>query len=73
MQERAGTLEKYLTSAEVAEAFGVSEATLQRWRRTGFGPTYVRVGRRPRYPLESVEDWLADRTVVTTEDPESEQ
>jgi predicted site-specific integrase-resolvase len=71
--QRSMTLPRYLTSAEVAEAIGVSEVTLRRWRRMGLGPTYARVGQRPRYPLESVEEWMADRMVVITEDPESEQ
>ncbi len=72
MQQQSATLPRYLTSAEVAEALGVSEHTMRRWRRLGLGPTYARVGQRPRYAVESVEEWLADRTVVTTEDPDED-
>jgi hypothetical protein len=43
-----------LTETEVADFLGKSIITLGRWRRTGYGPQAVRVGRSPRYTHESL-------------------
>lgn len=42
----------FLREAELAERWGVSVKTLQRWRLTGTsGPLYVKFGRSVAYPL----------------------
>jgi predicted site-specific integrase-resolvase len=43
-----------LTEAEVADFLGKSVITLARWRREGYGPAYLRVGRSPRYQREAL-------------------
>lgn len=54
---------EYLTQAEVARRYKVSERTIERWRLTGDGPPFVRVGlRRVLYRLADCETWLAERT-----------
>jgi hypothetical protein len=43
-----------LTEAEVADFLGKSVITLARWRREGYGPAYIRIGRSPRYRREDL-------------------
>jgi excisionase family DNA binding protein len=56
------TIERLLTTEEVAEMLRVSRRTLETWRSTARGPVFVRVGRRIGYRPEAVEQWLAERT-----------
>lgn len=58
------------TSAEAAEATGVSEKTLTNWRSLGKGPRFLKPGgpRGPvRYRPADVRSWLTTREV----DPEA--
>jgi len=52
-----------LTPAEAAKALRVSPATLPRWRWSGDGPDYVRVGRKILYRREDLEAYIARRIV----------
>lgn len=53
----------YLSEKEFAARFDVSRRTLQRWRETGQGPRYVRLGkRRIVYRLSDAEAWADSRT-----------
>ncbi len=55
--------ELYLTELEVALRYGASKRSLARWRTTGDGPRFVRIGpRRIAYRLSDCEKWAADRT-----------
>lgn len=40
-----------------------SERTVEKWRSTGAGPTYLKVGRLVRYRKADVEAWLEENTV----------
>jgi hypothetical protein len=39
---------------ELAQYWNTSVRTLQRWRRLGAGPTYLRVGRSVLYRIEDI-------------------
>ena len=53
----------YLTEAEFAHRYHLGRRTVQRWRQTGEGPAWVRLGRRRvLYRLSDVENWAAERT-----------
>jgi excisionase family DNA binding protein len=54
------TMEQLLTEDEVAEAFGVTRATLWKYRREGL-LRFVRLGRFIRYRAEDVEAFLEER------------
>jgi predicted DNA-binding transcriptional regulator AlpA len=55
--------EVYLTEREFSERYGVPARTAQRWRVSGDGPPYVRLGpRRIAYRLADCEAWAAART-----------
>ncbi|AWY43769.1 hypothetical protein DKY63_29160 [Pseudomonas putida] len=54
----------FLTASELAILAGVKESTLEAWRKRSEGPTYVRLGNEPLYPLEGVRDFLVGRIKV---------
>jgi excisionase family DNA binding protein len=47
-----------LTQQQLADELQVSVRTLERWRREGTGPSWVRVGRSPRYRRQDIDRWL---------------
>ena len=62
--EREATLsDLYLTEREFSERYHVAPRTAQRWRITGDGPAFVRIGqRRIAYRLSDCERWAAGHT-----------
>ena len=55
-----------LTASDAAEVMHVSPKTLERWRLEGFGPRWIRAGRKPLYRLSDLIDWLDANTVNST-------
>jgi len=52
-----------LSERDLRDRYGIPERTSQRWRVTGDGPPYVRLGvRRIAYRREDVEAWIGART-----------
>lgn len=49
---------EFLSSHEVADIFGVSARTLNRWHRLRKGPPRIKIGRRCLYRQTAVRDWL---------------
>lgn len=45
----------YLSEHELAEKWGISHRTLQRWRWLNQGPNYLKIGGRVRYRPEDIE------------------
>jgi predicted DNA-binding transcriptional regulator AlpA len=55
----------YLDEKSFSERFHVSRRTAQRWRVTGDGPPFVRLGpRRLVYRLKDCEAWAAAQTYL---------
>ena len=55
--------EVYLTEIQFAERYQLARRTAQRWRQTGDGPKWCRLGpRRVVYRLSDCEAWAAVRT-----------
>lgn len=56
-----------MTAAQVFEFTGISIETLSGWRKTGRGPTYVKMGEGPngavRYPREDLRAYIKGNTV----------
>lgn len=46
-----------LSEVELAQRWGVSSKTLQRWRSEGRGPHYLKLSKRVTYPLELITDY----------------
>lgn len=56
----------YLTVAEVVERYRgqVSEGTLRNWRSMRIGPSFVKIGKVPLYPIEELDRWDRQNLVV---------
>ena len=58
--------ETFLTTTQVAETLGISGRSLERWRLTGSGPKFIRVGKSVRYASGDISSWLATRRFAST-------
>ncbi|MEE9908639.1 helix-turn-helix domain-containing protein [Brucella intermedia] len=52
---------RHLSQIELAARWNISHRTLERWRWTGEGPQYVKLGGRVVYRLEDVEAYEAEQ------------
>ena len=59
-------MKRLLREKEVAEIYGISVRTLQKWRCTGGGPPFVKANRSIRYRMEEIESYLDLNTHSTT-------
>ena len=55
-----------LSEIELAQRWGVSPKTLQRWRTEGRGPQYLKLSKRVTYPLEVVTQYESDSLHTST-------
>ena len=53
---------KHLRQAEVAQRWNVSPRTLERWRWTGQGPRFLKVGGRVVYRVEDIEAYETEQS-----------
>jgi hypothetical protein len=60
-----------LTSQETAELLRLVPGTLANWRVAGFGPPFIRLGRRVLYDQEVVLAWARSKTVNSTTEARS--
>ena len=58
-----------LTTEEAATYLRLSPRTLERYRVTGEGPRYLKIGRLVFYRRSELEHWLKDKTRRSTSDP----
>ena len=58
-----------LSTEAAARRFGLSPRTLEKWRLTGGGPPYLKLGRIVRYDLGDMETWLEEQVRLSTSDP----
>lgn len=52
-----------LTEMEAAELLSVTKATLANWRWRGYGPSYLKIGRRVVYLRTDLEEWSTGQRV----------
>jgi len=57
---------KHLRQAEVAQRWCVSHRTLERWRWTGQGPRFLKVGGRVVYRIEDIEAYESEQLRSST-------
>ena len=50
---------KHLNQRQLAERWGISEASLERWRSEGIGPVFLKLQGRVLYRLEDIEGYEA--------------
>lgn len=63
------TLLKVLDTPEFADLLKIAQVTARKWRLSGKGPPFVKVGANVRYLRSDIEAWLAARTVASTSEP----
>lgn len=51
---------KHLNQRQLADRWGVSEATLERWRSEGIGPVFLKIQGRVLYRVEDVESYESE-------------
>ena len=59
-------MQTLLTQREAAAQLRLSQRTLERFRVSGGGPTYIKAGRLVRYREQDLEKWIASRVVGST-------
>ena len=65
---------EYIDEDGLYERYLIPPRTAQRWRASGGGPAFVRLGRRRVvYRVADVERWLAERTFSSRADELSRQ
>ncbi|HET6877723.1 MAG TPA: helix-turn-helix domain-containing protein [Jatrophihabitans sp.] len=52
-------MQRYLTTAEVADVLRTSPETVRYWRHIGTGPKSFKIGRRVLYSVDDLETWIA--------------
>lgn len=52
---------RHLSQIELAARWNISHRTLERWRSTGEGPKFIKLGGRVIYRLEDVEGFEAEQ------------
>lgn len=57
---------KHLNQHQLSERWGISEASLERWRTEGIGPLYLKLQGRVLYRLEDIEQFEANNLHKST-------
>lgn len=57
---------RHLNQTELAARWTISPRTLERWRFTGEGPQFMKIGGRVAYRLEDVHAYEAEQTRQAT-------
>jgi predicted DNA-binding transcriptional regulator AlpA len=57
-----------LNTRQAAERCGLSARTLEKYRITGGGPPFIRLGGAVRYQLEDLDAWIASNRRRSTSD-----
>ena len=59
---------RYLDTVQAAKHLGLSVRTLNRYRVSGGGPVFLRLGGRVRYLREELDRWAESRPRTSTSD-----
>jgi hypothetical protein len=62
------TSEPFVDENRGAEHLGVSPRTMQRWRMTGTGPPWFRIGRLAKYRIADLTTWAEAQARTSTSD-----
>ncbi|MHC5307777.1 helix-turn-helix transcriptional regulator [Bartonella sp. LJL80] len=58
---------QYMSTPQAAHYLGVSPRTLEKYRITGQGPLFYKIGRRVVYTIEDLEVWISQPHLRTAE------
>jgi hypothetical protein len=59
-------LDGYISDEDLQLELGIIDRTTRKWRQTGSGPPFVKIGRDYYYPIEGFKAWLKKRTATAT-------
>ena len=62
----ANTSDKFLSTKQAARALGLSHRTLEDWRIDGFGPLFIKAGRRVLYRWSDLMAFVNERVYQNT-------
>ena len=51
-------MQRYINEKECEEYTGIAVSTLQTMRHIGYGPTYIKVGRKVLYDVHDLENYM---------------
>jgi predicted DNA-binding transcriptional regulator AlpA len=54
-----------LTPKEISQLLKISIHTLAKWRSQGQGPDYVKTGKSVKYSLDTIGNWISEKTINT--------
>jgi predicted DNA-binding transcriptional regulator AlpA len=57
---------EYLTQQQAAERLKLSQSTLEKFRCTGTGPAYLKIGRRVTYLARDLDSWAESKRCNST-------
>lgn len=57
-----------LNTPQTAKYLGVSTHALVKWRITGYGPKFCKLGRRILYRRREIDDWISGKIRRSTSD-----
>jgi hypothetical protein len=57
-----------IRTRDAADYIGAAPRTLEKWRISGAGPPFIKVGRLVLYDVATLDRWLAERTHASTSD-----
>jgi predicted site-specific integrase-resolvase len=61
----------HLNQVELSRRWSISPRTLERWRWTGQGPRFLKIGGRVVYRVEDIEAYEAEQLRTSTLSPEA--
>lgn len=59
-------VDQLLTERQTSAVLQICVRTLQKWRVTGEGPIYKKLGHLVRYRVGDLQRWVHDRTISST-------
>ncbi|WP_369602603.1 helix-turn-helix domain-containing protein [Hahella sp. SMD15-11] len=57
---------RHMNQQQLAEYWGISARTLERWRSIGWGPRYIKIGGRVVYRVEDILEYEAEHLYEST-------
>lgn len=58
--------DKYITTKELSKRWKINPNTIEHWRSAGFGPKFIRIGRKILYSLNSISEFEQMNTAENT-------
>lgn len=59
-------MKKLLDTVGASPLVGAAPKTMENWRTSGFGPKFIKAGRRVFYDPEDIEEWKAAHRFAST-------